>query len=76
MKRSGRRMLGLTAAIAAHLLAGLALLPVARMNVADRAHPPNAAEPVTVVQLIRLEPRRRAPVAPQPPSAPKSKSVS
>ena len=46
------------------------------MNVADRAHPSDASEPLTVVQLIRLEPRRRAPVAPQPPSALKSKSVS
>ena len=75
MRRLRRRMLGLTAAIAAHLFAGLALLPVVR-DVADRAHPPNASEQLTIVQLIQFAPRRQATVAPQPPRAPKSKSMS
>ena len=74
-KRLGRRLLGLATATAAHLLAALSLLPVARLGLPDRSHPPDADAPVTVVQLIRLKPRE-APVAPQPEAAPKAKSIS
>jgi hypothetical protein len=68
-------MFGLTTAIGVHLLAVSAMLPVVRPSLQNRAHPSDADAPVTVVQLIRLRPQE-APVAPQPESAPKAKSIS
>lgn len=68
-------MLGLTTALAVHLLAALSLLPVVRPSLQDRAHPSDADAPVTVVQLVRLRPRE-APVTPQPEAAPKARSMS
>jgi hypothetical protein len=71
-------MIGLLAAVAVHLLAGLALLPVVRLNVpADRAHPLRAAAaPVVIVQLIRWRPAAAPQTlgAPMPASAPKPKA--
>ena len=76
-KRYRRRALGLTAAIAAHLLAVVALLPVVRMDIPDRADPSDPA-PLVIVQLVRLRPPVEAPATPKPApdSAPRSKSVS
>lgn len=68
MRRSRRRALGFVTAVAVHLLAGLALLPAARLSFQDRAHPSDAFAPVTVVELIRLRPPE-APAAPLPPAA-------
>ena len=77
MRRSRRRMLGLTAAVAVHGLAAFAVLPVARTSLQDRSHPLDASVPMTIVQLVHLRPRE-APVTPrpQPPSEPRSKTVS
>jgi hypothetical protein len=70
-------MLGLTAAVAVHLLAGLALLPVARLSVQGRSHPADDTAPVTVVQLIRLRPQTaRSQPQPQPPREPRPKTLS
>jgi hypothetical protein len=67
------------AAVAFHLTAGLALLPVARLSVPGRATPSDASAPLTIVQLVRLRPQQPRP-APQPqaapPSAPRSKAIS
>jgi hypothetical protein len=79
MRRSRRRMLGLTTAVAVHLLAVAALLPVARVE--DRPPSSDAEAPVTMVQLVHLRPPPRevpaqAPQPPQPQDAPKSKAAS
>lgn len=75
MRRPRRRVMGLTAAAAVHLLAWLALSPAARVAIAGRAHPSDALEAVTVVQLIRTAPRK-GPAAPQPPQALRSQAIS
>jgi hypothetical protein len=75
MSRSRRRVLGLTTAVAVHLLAASALLPVARWSVQDRSQPSDADAPMIIVQLVRLS-ARQGPSAPQPESQPKSKSAS
>jgi hypothetical protein len=72
--RTRRRTLGLATAVAVHLLAVLSLLPVARLSAQGRSHPSDADAPLTVVQLVRLRPRE-APIAPQPETAPKVKSI-
>jgi hypothetical protein len=71
-------MLGLTAAMAVHLLAVLALLPVVRPNIPDRARPSDAYAPLTIVQLIHLRPQPLRAPQPQatPESAPRSQPIS
>lgn len=74
-----RRILGLTAAVAVHALAGAALLPVARWSIPDRSQPFDADAQMVIVQLVRLRPQvqaQAAPAAPQPQDAPRSKPVS
>ena len=78
-RRSRRRALGLTAAVAVHLLAGAAILPVARWRAPDRSQPSDAAAPLTIVQLVHLRPPAqevRAQPQPQPQDSPRSKPVS
>jgi hypothetical protein len=77
-KRSRRRMLGLTAAVAVHGLAALAVLPVARSSVPNRSQPDDADAPVTVVELVHLRPlAQSAPAAAaQPQDSPRSKPAS
>jgi hypothetical protein len=74
-KRSRRRALGLTAAVAVHLLAAAAILPVARMTIADAPYAVGGEAPLIIVGLVHLRPEQGA-GRPQPESAPKSKSTS
>jgi hypothetical protein len=76
-KRYRSRALGLTAAVAWHLLAVIALLPAVRLDIPDRANPSTDPAPLIIVQLVRLRPPD-APAAPKlgPDSASRSKSVS
>jgi len=72
-------MFGLTTAVAVHLLAAAAILPVARMNLKDRSRPSESSDPVVLVQLVHL--RQLADSAPssskaQPRDAPKPKPAS
>jgi hypothetical protein len=70
-------MLGLTTAVAVHLVAVSAMLPAAHIAVANRSQPSDADAAVTVVQLVHLRlPQPQAPAAPQPQDAPKSKPAS
>jgi hypothetical protein len=79
MRRTRRRLFGLTTAVAVHLLAAAAILPVARQNAQDHAHPSESSNPVVIVQLVHL--RRLSDSAPspsksQPRDAPKPLPVS
>ena len=71
-------MLGLTAAVAVHGLAVLALLPVARIAVPSRSQPSDADMSVTLVQLVHLKPPAQPAraAAPQPQDSPKPKPAS
>ena len=70
-------MLGLTAAVAWHLLAVIALLPAVRLDIPDRADPSTDPAPLIIVQLVHLRPPDPpAATKPAPDSAPRSKSVS
>jgi hypothetical protein len=52
--RTRRRTLGLTTAVAVHLLAAAAILPVARLNLQERSRSSDASDPVVLVQLVHL----------------------
>lgn len=72
-----RRLLGLAAALAVHLLAGLAMTPAVRLSLQNRSHPSDALAPVTVVQLVRLRPPEpRARPQPEPERAARPKTMS
>lgn len=77
--RTRRRAIGLLAGIAVHLLAGLVLLPVAPLNLRDRAHRSEGSDPIVLIQLVHL--RQLADSAQsqsqsQPRDAPKPKPAS
>ncbi|HEY4029640.1 MAG TPA: hypothetical protein VGM25_04810 [Caulobacteraceae bacterium] len=80
MRRSRQRALGLAAAAAVHLLAALALLPVAQLSLANRSAPSDVHAPLMIVQLIRphWQDARLAAAAQEAPlpDSPQPKSIS
>jgi hypothetical protein len=72
-------MLGLTTAVAVHLGAAAAILPVARMNLLERSPLSQSANPVVIVQLVHLRQladSAQSTSASQPRDAPQPKPVS
>jgi hypothetical protein len=75
MRRSRRRVLGVTTSVGVHLLAAAAILPVARMILPDTTQEFGGEAPLIIVGLVHLTPAQGV-GRPQPQSAPKSKSPS
>jgi hypothetical protein len=77
IRQTRRRALGVTTAVAVHLLAVSAMAPVARWSALDRSQPSDVDAPLTIVQLVHLRPPApEVPTAPSPPDSPKSKAAS
>jgi hypothetical protein len=72
-------MLGLTTAVAVHLAAAAAILPVARLNMLDRSPLSQSSNPVVIVQLVHLRQladSAQSTTSSQPRDAPQPKPVS